>query len=409
MERNNLHNIYSALDLPANSLPRAERVFISHRSFDKPLAAAIASLLESLSVHYWFDRDDEDLRRAAALGMAGDQRVVHAIDRGIRHSSRTIGLLSWDTRGSWWVPYEIGASRLSGGSVSFLVLSSIREMEALPEYVRLVANYWSVDELVRWAAGLRVGQGNPPPIHVPPDVIAQVQEFVPRDPPSPTVLELSSRALAAINRLSAPDTWEALALTPTEQFDWLPTNGGLVRELAYDLLAPLALFRLIEPTLADPERKLLKACYQSTTQHYDLARLPPALAYHPEEEGWRQRRYVSPASSWLQGLRREQLDERLDRFFVVQNLNDRTRLASREEFKANFDRILMASDENERRSLGVLLNPLFGFTPSQRPIYWRVLAVQQQIHQSIVTQTSQAIFDQVTTSAVAPFVARAVM
>src|SRR3954464_500034 len=105
-------------------------------------------LLDGLGVYYWFDRDDEDPRRAAALGMAGDQALVHAIERGVQHSSRVLGLLSASTRGSWWVPYEIGTSRGLARPVAFLVLESIRSMDALPEYVRIAANYWSVDELV---------------------------------------------------------------------------------------------------------------------------------------------------------------------------------------------------------------------------------------------------------------------
>lgn len=51
MAMHNTHNIYSPVDVVDRNLPRAERVFISHRSFDKPLAAAVAALFESLGVH----------------------------------------------------------------------------------------------------------------------------------------------------------------------------------------------------------------------------------------------------------------------------------------------------------------------------------------------------------------------
>ena len=82
-------NIYSLVDLAAP--PAGERVFISHRRTDKPLAEAVASVLGAQGVHYWFDRDDEDVRRAADSGMAGEQALVHSIERGIRHCSQMLG------------------------------------------------------------------------------------------------------------------------------------------------------------------------------------------------------------------------------------------------------------------------------------------------------------------------------
>jgi hypothetical protein len=38
--------------------------------------------------------------------------------------------------------------------------------------------------------------------------------------------------------------------------------------------------------------------------------------------------------------------------------------------------VLKSGDERMRRSLGVLLNPLFGFTPKSRPIFWRILSIR---------------------------------
>jgi hypothetical protein len=72
------------------------------------------------------------------------------------------------------------------------------------------------------------------------------------------------------------------------------------------------------------------------------------------------------------------------------------RLATREEFKAEFDRILgLGPDqEQDKRSLGVLVNPLFGFTPVDRPVFWRVLAVQQRLHSAFADRSARAIFEE---------------
>src|SRR2546426_11718202 len=100
MATNNTHNLYSPVDVVDRDLTRTERVFISHRSFDKPLATAVAALFEGLGVHYWFDREDEDTHRAASLGMAGEQALVHAIERVIKHSIPVLGILSDTTLGA---------------------------------------------------------------------------------------------------------------------------------------------------------------------------------------------------------------------------------------------------------------------------------------------------------------------
>lgn len=62
----------------------------------------------------------------------------------------------------------------------------------------------------------------------------------------------------------------------------------------------------------------------------------------------------------------------------------RLRIATREEFKAEFDRVLTSGALSDRRSLGVLINPLLGFSIDTRPVYWRVLAVQYHIYLGIV-------------------------
>jgi hypothetical protein len=281
------------------------------------------------------------------------------------------------------------------------VLKSILGVNALPEYVRLAANYWSADELIRWAASLGGGHIHAPIAPIVEQRIIELEKFVPRYPPPVTLREPSARALSAIDLLGKLETQQGLQLTLTDQFDWLPTRGGLVRDLSYDLSAPLAFFQLNEQQLVDPERHLLQRIYyQSITLHDDIAKLSPRLTYHPSCAGWRQRRYQESATCWLQGISTQQLRERLDRLLIVQDLWGNRRLATKEEFKEEFDRIQSSRNEHERRSLGVLVNPLFGFTPTERPVYWRVLALQQRLYQTIVNETKQTIFSDTTRSAV---------
>jgi hypothetical protein len=385
-------NIYSPEDLPPGTLPAVERVFISHRRADKPLARAVATVLQAVGLHYWFDENDADAQWAAELGMAGDQALVYSIERGIRHCTQMLGLLSAETRGSWWVPYEIGFSSSHGSRTSYLLLESIRTMDGLPEYVRLAANYWSIDELVRWAASLAQGHVQASAIPLDVALLASLRQFLPQQPPEPVISRLSSQAVASIDRLFDSRTQRALQLEPPEEFRWLPTRGGLVRDLAYDLYAPLAFYQLRSSALAGLEQDILGLVYRSVTLHYKLAQVAPALEYHPQVQGWRRRRYAEPSSSWLQGLSMEQLNERLSRFFVVPGIGQGQRLATREEFKAEFDRVLRSGAEHDQRSLGVLVNPLFGFTPRDRPVFVRVLAMQQLLYQQIADRAPRALF-----------------
>ena len=128
-ESKNIYQIEEVLNL---AQPNGPRVFLSHRKADKSIVRAIALLLSALDVHYWLDEEDQDLQRAAALGMLGDQGLVHAIERGVRHTTTLLGLMSPRTEGSWWVPYEIGYSRAAEKPVSFLMLSTGNQKVRLP-------------------------------------------------------------------------------------------------------------------------------------------------------------------------------------------------------------------------------------------------------------------------------------
>jgi len=367
-------NVYRPFDGPVPAMPPGQKVFLSHRSHDKPIVRAIASLLSALDVHYWLDEEDHDLKRAAALGMLGDKGVVHAIERGLRHATATLGLLSNNTEGSWWVPYEIGHSRGVDKPVCYLVLGDAGRRARLPEYARIAATFWSVDELARWASTLAGHELHSDLTKLPEARFSELARYVPLMPPEPDFMEICVRALNAIELLARPEVHSTLALT-SDTFDWLPTAGGPVREIAYDLLAPLAYYRLGLPLGTDLLEQV-KMVYLAPTRHYKVSQEEPRIPYEPEVDGWKYLRYRTPARTWLQGLKPDQLEERIDRFLKTRDRNGQLRFATREEFKAEFDRILASRDDRARRSLGVLVNPLFGFTPESRPVFWRVLAIQ---------------------------------
>lgn len=395
-------NIYTPSDSSDITSVPGQKVFLSHRSADKPIMRSISSLLSALDVHYWFDEQDHDLQYAAALGMIGDKGVVHSIERGIRHSTAILGLVSSQTRGSWWVPYEIGYSRASNIPVSFLVLDIGGMKSQLPEYARIASLYWSVDELARWVSTLAGYDLHSNLTHIPEGLFAELEQYIPLDPPNTDFLALCKQAIEAIELLGNPSVHPTLALN-SEHFDWLPSDGGSIREIAYDLLAPLAYFRLGLP-IEKHLQNLARTLYSVPIEHYEIAQIAPQLPYQPETSGWRYRRYQTPAQVWLQGMRKDQLDDRIDQFLTTLNRKGKLRLATKEEFKAEFDRALSSNNDQLRRSLGVLINPLFGFTPKLRPVFWRILAIQHHIYSIILKRdTNSGPFNDETKMAVSNY------
>jgi hypothetical protein len=382
-------NLYSVADRPFTEQMVAPQVFLSHRQFDKPKVRALARLLSALDIHYWLDEEDQDIRNAVALGLIGESAVVHAIERGVNHCSILLGLLTSHTQGSWWVPYEIGYCRAAAKPASFV---AVRPAEiATPEFVRVAAVYWSVDEIARWASTLAGHDLHTDLSNVDETIYQGLAQYLPLDPPAPELAFLCNRALQAIDLLKRSEVQLELELT-TNTFSWLPTRGGLVREIAYDIMAPLAYHQLDFPISQKSKSALIDA-YLALTEHCAIAKMDPPINYDPECTDWRIQRYITPDRSWLQGLRPAQLFERLSAFLTARDRRGCVRLATREEFKAEFDRVLNSGNEHAQRSLGVFLNPLFGFTPASRPVYNRILSIWRSLYSNIVNDYGHDTFD----------------
>lgn len=366
-------------------------VFLSHRKVDKPAARALSRLVSAFGIHFWLDEEDADLQRAAALGMTGDAALVHAIERGVRHSTHLIGLLSPRTMGSWWVPYEIGFARAQSKGASFVALEPDENFASIPEYARVAPVFSSVDEIARWCASLTGADLHSNTAGISGRVTRELAGYLPPVPRTPSAEELGRSALEAIELVARPEVQAELSLR-SRSFAWLPDTSPAIRGIAYALLAPLAAYKLRLPS-ANEELRLLKGAARALTSHYALAAEEPALPYSPEVRGWKHCRYDTPATTWMQGLDADQLDARLERFMCTRTHASTLRLATRSEFLAEFDRVVGHGDELAKRGLGVLLNPLFGFAPSSRPVYWRVLAAQSVLYARLLNTEPPDVFD----------------
>jgi len=120
-------------------------VFISHRTADDLLAGQVASRLQNVhGITCYVDDIDAELgasRRTA--------RVTELIVKRLTACSNLLAIVTENTQGSWWVPFEVGVAR----QAPRIITSYTNQYDsALPEYLlewpRLRGND-AVDEFAR--------------------------------------------------------------------------------------------------------------------------------------------------------------------------------------------------------------------------------------------------------------------
>ena len=103
-------------------------VFISHRTADDAIAQQVASRLKSHhGITCYVDDIDDELRRAR-----GTARVTTLIVDRLNACTNLLAIVTQNTEGSWWVPFEVGVARQSPR-----VITSFTNLydSSLPEYL----------------------------------------------------------------------------------------------------------------------------------------------------------------------------------------------------------------------------------------------------------------------------------
>lgn len=127
--------------------PHRALVFISHRQTDAAAAGAVAKvLIEVADVDVYLEAFDPKLSTSG-----NPNTVVSVIDFGLNACTHLVAVVSDNTRGSWWVPYEIGVARNRPVPCAVLPLSNVKD---LPEYMRTVDVVKDTYELVGWTKKL---------------------------------------------------------------------------------------------------------------------------------------------------------------------------------------------------------------------------------------------------------------
>lgn len=102
-------------------------VFISHRTADDDVARDVAWRLKyHHDIECYVDDFDEEARR-----VRGTQNITSLILRRLERCTHLLAIVTAHTKGSWWVPFEVGVARKAPR-----IISTFTDLgNGLPEYL----------------------------------------------------------------------------------------------------------------------------------------------------------------------------------------------------------------------------------------------------------------------------------
>jgi hypothetical protein len=103
-------------------------VFISHRTADDAIAKEVYQRLRfEHNIVCYLDDIDQELERARHT-----ERITELLVKRLRCCTNLLAIVSQNTRGSWWVPFEIGVARQAPRVITSFTNQVDRD---LPEYL----------------------------------------------------------------------------------------------------------------------------------------------------------------------------------------------------------------------------------------------------------------------------------
>jgi len=103
-------------------------VFISHRTADNEIAQRVARRLKyQHNITVYIDDIDQELGRAQ-----GTPAITGLLVRRINDCTNLLAVVTQNTEGSWWVPFEIGVARQSPRVIT--TMTNVVDA-SLPEYL----------------------------------------------------------------------------------------------------------------------------------------------------------------------------------------------------------------------------------------------------------------------------------
>jgi hypothetical protein len=131
------------------------RVFISHRRDDFRLARRAAWLATRAGFQYWLDVEDPVLTALPFAGLTAEHEALLTaciIELALLNSSHVLAVITKDTRGSMWVPYEYGRVKTlpAGWQAGCWLSPDVRGKPITPEYLQLSVVTTKELEITSW-------------------------------------------------------------------------------------------------------------------------------------------------------------------------------------------------------------------------------------------------------------------
>lgn len=191
--------------------------------------------------------------------------------------------------------------------------------------------------------------------------------------------------------------YRVLSLARTARIGGLTENAGgwlshpdyYMRSTIYKLLAPIALFKVIQGNLTFVDLAvdtgiaanymLAKVLYLTFTCDFELAATDPAIAYDPLAEKAGRHRHDNPQQFWRQGIPLGCLDNVLHDCLLTGDQPSRLRTFG------DFERIVsQVTDQNEDHDIFLFFEVFQDFHPHTRPVLWRILIAQAHVHRLLI-------------------------
>lgn len=170
---------------------------------------------------------------------------------------------------------------------------------------------------------------------------------------------------------------------------WLERPGYYMRSTIYKLLAPIALFKIIQRNLTFVDLSvdsgiaanytLAKVLYVTLTSHFELAGENPAIMYDPDADAAEQTRVKNPQQFWRQGIPLGCLDNVLHDCLISED--EPARLYTFGDFERIVNKLMEGDTWHD---INLFFEVFKNFHPSTRPVLWRVLVTQAHIHRLLI-------------------------
>jgi len=129
------------------SLPHEKRVFISHRRVDEAKAKSIASILNKAKISYWLDVLDPTLSTNQSLSAI---IIANIIEIALINCTHVIALMTNNSKGSQWIPYEYGRVKEERLLVRNTAAYVSNLHDSLPDYMELGDQFDNDQDMIRW-------------------------------------------------------------------------------------------------------------------------------------------------------------------------------------------------------------------------------------------------------------------